>query len=83
VAHTSLDSATRRREFAVANALATDAPYVPLVWLYQIEAISTCLINMKPEPVNSDLWNVYDWELRQQSSHDFTSFGEAAESSLT
>jgi len=30
----------------------------------QIEAISTRLVNVKPESANSDLWDVYEWEQR-------------------
>jgi peptide/nickel transport system substrate-binding protein len=64
LAHTSPDPATRRRAFAtIARAVAADAPYVPLVWIHQIDAISTRLRNVEPEPVNSDLWNVYAWSL--------------------
>jgi peptide/nickel transport system substrate-binding protein len=65
VANSQLDPAARRRAFAeIAKAVAADAPYVPLVWFHSIKAISTRLENVKPEPVDSDLWNVYEWKLR-------------------
>jgi peptide/nickel transport system substrate-binding protein len=64
-AHTSSDPTVRRRAFAViARAVARDVPYAPLVWSHQIEAISTRLLNVSPEPVNSDLWNIWAWRLR-------------------
>jgi peptide/nickel transport system substrate-binding protein len=63
-ARTSSEAATRHRAFAtIAGAVANDAPYAPLAWVRTILAISTKLQGVKPEPVNSDLWNVYAWKL--------------------
>jgi peptide/nickel transport system substrate-binding protein len=64
-ARTVSDPRTRRRAFAtIARRVAADAPYVPIVWTHTIFAISRKLDGVKPETVNSDFWNVYDWRLR-------------------
>lgn len=65
VARTASDPAARRRSFAtIAKRVAVDAPYVPIVWIHTIFAISRKLDGVKPETVNSDFWNIYDWRLR-------------------
>jgi peptide/nickel transport system substrate-binding protein len=65
VARTASDPSARRRAFAtIAKHVVADAPYVPLVWTRIIFAISRKLDGVKPETVNSDFWNVYDWRLR-------------------
>jgi peptide/nickel transport system substrate-binding protein len=64
-AQTSLDPATRRHAFAaIEKAVAADAPYAPLVWEHTIVAVSKKISGFKQEPVNSDLWNVYEWKLQ-------------------
>ncbi len=61
----SLDPASRRRAFAIiAQRVAQDAPYLPIVWGTTVFAISNHLVGVKPEPVNSDFWNVATWQLR-------------------
>ena len=44
--------------------MAADAPYAPLVWEHTIVAVSKKISGFKQEPVNSDLWNVYEWKLQ-------------------
>lgn len=64
-ARSSLDPATRRRAFRlIADRVAADAPYGPILWRTTVFAISNRLIGVKPEPVNSDFWNVASWRLR-------------------
>jgi peptide/nickel transport system substrate-binding protein len=65
-ARTAPDAAARRRAFAtIGRRVAADAPYGPIVWIDTIYAISTQLDGVRPETVNSDLWNVYAWRLRR------------------
>jgi len=40
-----------------------DLPYVPLAWEDRIYAVSSQLRNFKPEPIQSDLWNVEKWQI--------------------
>ena len=40
-----------------------DAPLVTLVWQKQIYVYSGAIEGLRPEPVNSDFWNVYAWRL--------------------
>jgi len=40
-----------------------DAPQVPIVWQKQVYVYSSAIEGLRPEPVNSDLWNIYDWRL--------------------
>ncbi|MBV8354168.1 MAG: hypothetical protein JO101_02525, partial [Candidatus Eremiobacteraeota bacterium] len=63
-AQTTLDAAARRKAFAtIAHRVATDVPYVPIVWARRISAVATNLAGVRAETVNSDFWNVYDWRL--------------------
>jgi peptide/nickel transport system substrate-binding protein len=42
-----------------------DAPLRPLLWTKLVYVYSGALHGMRPETVNSDFWNVYDWTLDQ------------------
>jgi peptide/nickel transport system substrate-binding protein len=65
-ARTSLDPAVRRRAFKlIADRVAADAPYRPILWRTTVFAISNRLVGVKPEPVNSDFWNVATWRWRR------------------
>ncbi len=64
-ARTSLDPAVRRRAFKlIADRVIADAPYAPILWRTTVFAISNRLMGVKPEPVNSDFWNVATWRWR-------------------
>jgi hypothetical protein len=36
---------------------------LPIAWPQAIYAVNNDLRNFKPEPVNSDFWNVQEWEI--------------------
>ncbi len=56
------DPAKRERLFAAIEArVRADAPIVPIVWTRYAYALRDGIDGVRPEPVNSDLWNVYDW----------------------
>jgi len=58
------DVVTRERLYAIIEAKLRDAaPIVPIVWVRYGYAIRDDLRGVRPEPVNSDFWNVYDWSL--------------------
>lgn len=40
-----------------------DLPYAPLAWPQAIYVVSADLRGFKPEPINSDFWNVQDWQI--------------------
>ena len=40
-----------------------DLPIVPLAWDDAIYAVNTDLRGFMPEPINSDFWNVQDWQI--------------------
>ncbi len=40
-----------------------DLPVLPIAWPQAIYAVNNDLRNFKPEPVNSDFWNVQEWEI--------------------
>jgi peptide/nickel transport system substrate-binding protein len=64
-ARTSLDPAVRRRAFKlIADRVIADTPYAPILWRTTVFAISNRLVGVKPEPVNSDFWNVATWRWR-------------------
>ncbi|MBD5633086.1 MAG: peptide ABC transporter substrate-binding protein [Candidatus Eremiobacteraeota bacterium] len=63
-ARETLDDAKRNALYAKISArVRAAAPLVPLVWQDQIYAYSARLTGLRPEPVNSDFWNVYAWRL--------------------
>ena len=41
----------------------TDMPLIPLAWVDNIDAINADLHGFRPEPVNSDFWNVVQWQI--------------------
>jgi peptide/nickel transport system substrate-binding protein len=60
----TLDPAKRRAIFShIARLVAADVPLRPYCWRTAPYAVIRNLENFKPEPVNSDLWNVYEWRL--------------------
>ena len=63
-ARAAVDTATRRALYAKISArVRRDAPVVPIIWQKQVYVYSGAIEGLRPEPVNSDLWNVYDWRL--------------------
>ena len=40
-----------------------DLPLLPLAWPQAIYVVNDDLRNFKPEPVNSDFWNIQEWEI--------------------
>jgi peptide/nickel transport system substrate-binding protein len=63
-AHSTLDTARRKQLYAqIAARVAAEVPVFPLVWQKAVFAISTRVDGIRPEPVNSDLWNAADWRL--------------------
>jgi peptide/nickel transport system substrate-binding protein len=64
LARTTLADAPRNAMYAkISRRVRADAPLVPLLWQRQIYAYTSKLSGVRPETVNSDFWNVYDWRL--------------------
>jgi peptide/nickel transport system substrate-binding protein len=64
-AHTELDVMKRKALFAqIDRRVADNVPVFPIVWTKAIFAISPRVDGIRPEPVNSDLWNVATWRIR-------------------
>jgi peptide/nickel transport system substrate-binding protein len=64
-AHHSLDSGLRKRLYAQIDArIAAEIPVYPLVWRKAIFAVSTRIDGIRPEPINSDLWDAAAWRVR-------------------
>jgi peptide/nickel transport system substrate-binding protein len=40
-----------------------DLPVLPIAWPQAIYVVNDDLRNFKPEPVNSDFWNIQEWEI--------------------
>lgn len=40
-----------------------DLPIIPIAWVDNIDAINSDLHGFKPEPVNSDFWNIQQWQI--------------------
>lgn len=58
----TFDPSARQRIFArIATRVRTDLPYVPIAWADRTSAAVRDLSGLRPEPINSDFWNVYDW----------------------
>ena len=58
------DFSARRALYAkISRRLARDAPLPSLLWTEQVYVYSGALSGLRPETVNSDFWNVYDWSL--------------------
>jgi peptide/nickel transport system substrate-binding protein len=65
-ARVSSDERVRHELYAkISERIRRDAPRVPLLWQRQIYVYNAALTGLRPEPVNSDLWNAYEWKLRQ------------------
>lgn len=63
-ARVETDPAKRKRLLgSVESRIRADAPIVPIVWTRYAYVLRDGLRGVRPEPVNSDLWNVYDWTL--------------------
>jgi peptide/nickel transport system substrate-binding protein len=61
-AHYTVDPARRKHFFAqITDRVDAELPVYPLVWLKAVFAVSTRIDGIRPEPVNSDFWNVTDW----------------------
>jgi peptide/nickel transport system substrate-binding protein len=64
LARTTLVDAPRNALYAkISRRVRSDAPLVPLLWQKQVYAYTSKLSGVRPETVNSDFWNVYDWRL--------------------
>jgi peptide/nickel transport system substrate-binding protein len=64
-ARVATDDRVRHQLYARISArIFRDAPRVPLIWQTQIYVFNSALDGLRPETVNSDLWNVYAWRLR-------------------
>ncbi|MBD5604221.1 MAG: peptide ABC transporter substrate-binding protein [Candidatus Eremiobacteraeota bacterium] len=63
-ARATLEDAPRNALYAkISKRVRADAPLVPLLWQQQVYAYTSKLTGLRPETVNSDFWNVYDWRL--------------------
>jgi peptide/nickel transport system substrate-binding protein len=64
-ARETIDDKARAAVYArISQRIRRDAPYVPVLWQKQIYVYTGALEGLRPEPINSDLWNVYDWQLK-------------------
>jgi peptide/nickel transport system substrate-binding protein len=62
---TTLDESRRKAIYgAISRQLAEDDALVPLLWVSINYVVSDRIANFKAEPVNSDLWNAYEWRLK-------------------
>jgi peptide/nickel transport system substrate-binding protein len=56
------DRSSRARLYAlIATRVNRDVPYVPLHWQRFVYVVNAGLRGFKPEPVESDFWNVQEW----------------------
>ncbi|HEY5095307.1 MAG TPA: ABC transporter substrate-binding protein [Candidatus Eremiobacteraceae bacterium] len=56
------DQSVRKPYYAlIAARLNRDVPYVPLHWQRFVYVVNSSLKGFKPEPIESDLWNVREW----------------------
>jgi peptide/nickel transport system substrate-binding protein len=61
-ARRTLDDGKRNALYAAISArVRAAAPLTELLWQKQFYAFSAKLTGLRPETVNSDFWNVYDW----------------------
>lgn len=64
-AHYSLDARFRKSVYARINArVDAELPVFPVVWRKAVFAVSDRVTGIRPEPVNSDLWNAAAWRTR-------------------
>ncbi|MBC5807575.1 MAG: hypothetical protein GIX00_03155 [Candidatus Eremiobacteraeota bacterium] len=49
--------------FDLQRLLNRDVPMIPLAWPKSLYLVNADLRGFKPEPVNSDFWNVQDWQI--------------------
>jgi peptide/nickel transport system substrate-binding protein len=65
-ARVSENFAVRKALYAkISERVRRDAPLCPLLWAETVYVYNGALHGLRPEPVNSDFWNVYDWSLDQ------------------
>ncbi len=56
------DPTSRKRLYAlIAARVNRDVPYVPLHWQRFVYVVNSSLSGFKPEPLESDFWNVQEW----------------------
>ena len=48
----------------ISRQVAADRPLSPILWVKFNYAVTRRLVNFRPETVNSDFWNVYEWRLQ-------------------
>jgi peptide/nickel transport system substrate-binding protein len=64
-ARTTLDARARAALYRkISERIRADAPLVPLLWTLAPYVYDGALEGLRPEPVNSDMWNVYAWHWR-------------------
>lgn len=64
-ARVTLDEAERRALYAkISQRVRDDGSRVPLLWQKQIYVYNAAFDGLRPETVNSDFWNAYQWRLR-------------------
>jgi len=64
-ARVNADATVRRRLYAaIARRVRELAPAYPLLWIDQRYVYTGALDGFRPEPVNSDFWNVWAWRWR-------------------
>jgi len=63
-ARVTSDVAKRRALYTkISQRVVRDAPLPVLLWTEQVYVYNGALSGLRPETVNSDFWNVYDWTL--------------------
>jgi peptide/nickel transport system substrate-binding protein len=61
-ARTTLDASARATLYGkISERIRDDAPLIPLLWTLAPYVYDGALEGLRPEPVNSDMWNVYAW----------------------
>ena len=61
-ARTTLDPSARAALYRkISERIRDDAPVIPLLWTLRPYVYDGALEGLRPEPVNSDMWNVYAW----------------------
>jgi peptide/nickel transport system substrate-binding protein len=64
-ARIAFDEPTRHALYAkISKRVREDGPRVPLLWQKQIYVYNAAFDGLRPETVNSDFWNAYEWRLR-------------------
>jgi peptide/nickel transport system substrate-binding protein len=63
-AHYTVDPARRKTDFGrIIARVNAEVPVFPIVWIKAVWAVASRVDGIRPEPVNSDLWNVTTWQV--------------------